>query len=354
MKIVMTGGGTAGHVTANLALIPFLRKDGWQIDYIGGSDGMERALVEGIESVTYHGISTGKLRRYFDVKNLSDPFRVLRGLGQARRVIRQIKPDVVFSKGGFVSVPVVYAAAMNKVPVVSHESDMTPGLANKLNAPFTSVICTTFPETASAIKRGVFTGTPLRKEIFSGDRSRGLGMFGFDGKKPVLLMTGGSQGAAAVNNALRGALDAVQNTFDVLHLCGKGKLDAELKHRPGYRQVEFLADAMPHAFACADMVLSRAGANSLCELLALRKPHLLVPYPKGKTSRGDQVDNALSFERRGFSRVLWQEDLTSERLAKELEQTWRDRQYFIDRMKKEPSADGTQAVLREIVKAARK
>ena len=353
MKIVMTGGGSAGHVTPNLALIPFLKEKGWDIAYIGGAEGMERALIEAVEGVKYHGISTGKLRRYFDVKNLTDPFRVIKGLAQARAILRRERPNVVFSKGGFVSVPVVYAAAICGIPVVSHESDMTPGLANKLNAPFTKVICTTFPETARQLKRGVHTGTPLRAELYKGDKQRGLTMFSLDGHKPVLMMTGGSQGAVAVNTALRGALTKLLTSFDVLHLCGKGNLDPSLEGKEGYRQVEYLSEGMTDAFAAADIVLSRAGSNSICELLALRKPNLLVPYPKGSTSRGDQVDNAISFEKRGFSRVLWQQDMTADRLYEEIMQTWKRREELAAAMRAEPSADGTQAVLEQIEKAAR-
>lgn len=348
MKIVMTGGGTAGHVTPNLALIPLLKERGWQIAYIGGGDGIERGLIEAVEGVPFFGISTGKLRRYFDLKNLSDPFRVLKGLAQAHRILGRERPDVVFSKGGFVAVPVVYAAAMRRIPVVAHESDMTPGLANKLCAPFTRVLCTTFPETAKSVKRGVHTGAPLRAELYHGEREKGLSMFSLDGHKPVLMMTGGSQGAVAVNTALRQALGRLLTTFDVLHLCGRGNLDPALEGKEGYRQVEYVSEGMSDAFAAADIVLSRAGSNSICELLALKKPHLLVPYPKGSTSRGDQVDNALSFEKRGFSRVLQQQDMTPDRLYEEIMQTWKRREELKGAMKKEPSADGTMAVLRQI------
>lgn len=353
MKIVMTGGGSAGHVTPNLALIPHLRERGWEIAYIGGDSGIERGLIEAV-GVPYFGIAAGKLRRYFDIKNLSDPFRVIKGIAQARRVLGSERPDVVFSKGGFVSVPVVYAAATRGIPVVSHESDMTPGLANKLNMPFTKVICTTFPETARRLKRGVYTGTPLRAELYEGDRRRGLDAFSLQGDKPVLMMTGGSQGAVAVNTALRAALPRLLETFDVLHLCGGGNLDPALEGLAGYRQAEYLREGMNDAFAAADIVLSRAGSNSICELLALRKPHLLVPYPKGATSRGDQVDNALSFEGRGFSRVLWQQDMTPERLYEEIMRTWRERDALVAAMEREPSADGTMAVLGEIERVAAK
>lgn len=354
MKIIFTGGGSAGHVTPNLALIPLFLEKGWQVDYIGGAKGMERGLIEPLDGVTYHGISTGKLRRYVDIKNLTDPFRVLHGLGQAVGLMRRLRPDVVFSKGGFVAVPVVYAARLCGVPVVSHESDMTPGLANRLCAPFVRSVCTTFPETAQRIARGVHTGTPLRRELFAGDRARALKRHGFSGGKPILMMTGGSLGAVSVNTALRRALDRLLPTFDVLHLCGKGNLEPVLDGRAGYRQVEYLSEGMNDAFAAADLVLSRAGSNSICELLALRKPHLLIPYPKGATSRGDQIDNAISFRDRGFSNVLFQENMTPETLVQAIMQTWENRAQYVDTMKKEPSADGTKAVFDEIVRQAKK
>lgn len=350
-KIVMTGGGTAGHVTANLALIPHLQKRGWQVSYIGSVGGMEEGLLSGVQDVVYHGISSGKLRRYFDVKNLSDPFKVIKGLGQAYSLLGKIKPDIVFSKGGFVSVPVAVAAGLRGIPLICHESDLSPGLANRISQPFAKLVCTSFPETAKQIKKGVYTGTPLRDELFSGTRQGGLALFGLSEKKPVIMVTGGSSGAQAINEALRAALPALLADFQVLHLCGKG--NAVEQSFSGYKQVEYLTQGMADAFACADVLVSRAGSNTLCEILALKKPNLLIPYPKGATSRGDQIENAASFAQRGLSMVLDQSMLTPDSLVDAVRALYEKREDYINAMFQEPSGNGLEAVLRLIEENAR-
>ena len=351
-RIVLTGGGTAGHVSPNQALIPLLQSEGWDIHYIGTKAGIERSLIEPMQGVTYHAVSSGKLRRYFDLKNFTDPFRVIAGAFQSFAIIRKLKPSVVFSKGGFVSVPVVVGAALCRVPVVMHESDITPGLANKLCKPFAKVVCTTFPECAKLLgDKGLETGTPLREAIFSGSRDRGLALAGFDGSKPVLMMIGGSLGAQSVNAVLREALPAITKKFDVLHVCGKGNLASELEGMSGYRQFEYLSDDLPDAFACADVVLSRAGSNSLSELLALRKPALLIPYHSG---RGDQLLNANSLKDRGLAHVMVQSDLNAQSLPQALDRLWEDRALLIQRMDALPNADGRQAVLDQIHRYAKK
>ena len=350
-RIVLTGGGTAGHVSPNQALIPHLLKEGWEIHYIGTKNGIERTLIEPMRDVTYHAVSSGKLRRYFDVKNFTDPFRVIAGMFQSFSVISKLKPAVVFSKGGFVSVPVVVAAALCGVPVVMHESDITPGLANKLCKPFAQAICTTFPECAKLLgSKGVQTGTPLRAQIFSGSRERGLRLSGFDGNKPVLMMIGGSLGAQTVNAVLRESLPALTRKYDVLHVCGKGNLSPELNQTPGYRQFEYLSDELPDAFACADIVLSRAGSNSLSELLALRKPMLLIPYHSG---RGDQVLNAESLKARGLAHVMPQSTMNTASLPAAIDALWADKDLLIQRLNALDDADGTQAVLAQIHKYAK-
>ena len=349
-RIVLTGGGTAGHVTPNLALIPELRKAGWEIHYIGTENGIERQLVENVEGVTYHGIASGKLRRYFDWKNFTDPFRVIKGVGQAAAIIAKLKPSVIFSKGGFVSVPVVFAGYLNRVPVVCHESDMTPGLANKLTTPFAKALCCTFPEAAKlAGDKGVHTGSPIRPEILKGDRSRGLQRFGFSENRPVLMVTGGSSGAQAINKALREALPNLTGAFQVLHLCGAGNLDPMLDGTPNYRQVEYLNEEMPDAFACADILISRAGSNTVCEIVALKKPCLLIPYPKA-ASRGDQILNAESLEKRGLADVLMQENMDAEVLTKRIISLYHDRGRLIDALEAEQSGNGLQNVLDQIYK----
>ena len=239
-KIILTGGGSAGHVTPNLALLPQLQAEGIEVHYIGTADGIERTIVSERSDITYHVISSGKLRRYFSWKNFTDPFRVLRGMFQARRIMREVKPAAVFSKGGFVSVPVVIAAHGKHIPVVTHESDYTPGLANKINAKFADKICVTFEDTLSHVgAKGVHTGTPIRPELYEGDKERGLSFLGFDDKKPILLVMGGSLGAAAVNDAVRAALPKLLLSYDIVHLCGKGKVEESLA-QPGYRQFEYV------------------------------------------------------------------------------------------------------------------
>ena len=351
-RIVLTGGGTAGHVSPNQALIPHLLREGWDIHYIGTKSGIERSLIEPMQGVAYHAVSSGKLRRYFDLKNFTDPFRVLAGAVQSVVLIRRLKPHIVFSKGGFVSVPVVLGSALCGVPVVMHESDITPGLANKLCKPFAKAVCTTFPECANLLgEKGVQTGTPLRAQIFSGTRERGLQLCGFDGRKPVLMMIGGSLGAQSVNAVLREALPALTQKFDVLHVCGRGNLVPELEGRVGYRQFEYLSDGLPDAFACADLVLSRAGSNSLSELMALCKPMLLIPYHSG---RGDQLLNANSLKARGLAHVMVQSDLSAQSLPPAIDALWEDRALLVQRLRALPDADGTQLVLDQIEKYRKK
>ena len=352
-KIVLTGGGTAGHVTPNLALIPRLMNDGWEVHYIGAANSAEQELITQVPGVQYHTVSVGKLRRYFDPKNFSDPFRVIRGIRQATQIIHKIKPNVVFSKGGFVSVPVVYGAKFNGVPVVIHESDMTPGLANKLCAPIAKVECCTFPEAVKYTRgKGVHTGTPIRPEILSGDRSRALKRFGFNENRPVLMVVGGSSGAQAINAAVWRALPRLTENFQVLHLVGKGNRNASFTGMDNYAQYEYLNDEMADAYACADIIVSRAGANALCEMLAARKPALLIPYPKS-ASRGDQVLNAESFRARGLSHVMMQEDMTPDTLVKAIEDLYHDRGTLYQAMDAEPTANGIDAVLEQIYKYAK-
>ena len=352
-KIVMTGGGTGGHVTPNLALIPRLQADGWEIHYIGGANSVEQELISAVPGIKYYSVAVGKLRRYLDVKNFSDPFRVLKGIAQATGIIRKIKPNVVFSKGGFVSVPVVYGAKLNGVPVVTHESDLTPGLANKLCLPFASVQCCTFPEAVKYAKgKGVHTGTPIRPEVLSGKRENGLKRFGFDRNLPVLMVVGGSSGAQAINECVRQALPRLTQSFQVLHLCGKGNLNSASEGTQNYVQCEYLNEEMADAYACADVIISRAGSNALCEILALHKPALLIPYP-ASASRGDQILNAESFRKRGLSHVLDQAEMTPDVLKQRVIRLYHDRGAILDAMEKEASANGIDNVLAQIYKAAK-
>ena len=352
-KIILTGGGSAGHVTPNLALLPQLLAEGIEVHYIGTADGIERTILSERKDVTYHIISSGKLRRYFSWKNFTDPFRVMRGLFQARRVMREVKPAAVFSKGGFVSVPVVIAAHGKHIPVVTHESDYTPGLANKINAKFADRICVTFEDTLAHVgAKGVHTGTPIRPELYQGDEERGLAFLGFDDKKPVLLIMGGSLGASVVNDAVRAALPKLLISYDIVHLCGKGKVEEQL-NQPGYRQFEYVNEALPDVLAATDVVVSRAGANAVFEFLALSKPVLLIPLPRS-ASRGDQILNAGYFARKGFAMVLEQESLTPETLLDAVNDLYDRRLSFIATMSAEPLADGTDEVLAVIRSAMKK
>ena len=352
-RIILTGGGTAGHVTPNIALLPRLRELQYDIHYIGSYNGMEKQLVEQ-QGIPYHGISSGKLRRYFSLQNFMDPFRVLKGFSEANRLIKQLKPDVIFSKGGFVSVPVVIAGKKNHVPVIIHESDMTPGLANKLSIPSAAKVCCNFPETLSSLPqdKAVLTGSPIRQELFTGDKEKARAFCGFKEVKPVILIVGGSLGAVAVNNAVRKILPELLKDFQVVHLCGKGKTDESLKGTTGYVQYEYIQDELPDLFAMADVVISRAGANAICEIRELHKPNLLIPL-SAKASRGDQILNARSFERQGFSMVLEEEEITETKLLDTIHQLYTDRQKYTEAMAGNGRVDSISKITELIEECAR-
>lgn len=345
-KIIMTGGGTAGHVTPNIALMPALKEAGFDIEYIGSINGMEKGLIEAT-GTPYHGISSGKLRRYFDWKNFSDPFRVLKGYGQAVSLMKKIKPDVVFSKGGFVSVPVVLAAKHCHIPAIIHESDITPGLANKIAIKGAKKVCCNFPETMKYLPadKAVLTGSPIRRELFSGNSENAIRLCNFkDHSKPVLLIIGGSLGSKIVNEAVRKVLPELLEKFYVIHLCGNGNLDNSLSGTIGYAQFEYASSELTDMFALADMAISRAGANSICELLALHKPNILIPL-SAAASRGDQVLNANSFKKQGFSYVLEEEHLTAESLLKAVQEVYDNRQKYIDAMAQSGQMDSIGTIV---------
>ena len=352
-KLLLTGGGTAGHVTPNIAMLPLLREQGCDISYIGSYNGIEKKLITE-QNVPYYGISTGKLRRYFDLKNLTDPFRVIKGCFEARKLIRTIKPDVVFSKGGFVSVPVVLAAHREHIPVIIHESDMTPGLANKICIPYANKVCCNFPETVAMIPdgKGILTGTPIRAELSQGDRQTGLDLCHFTSNKPVIMVIGGSLGAQHVNEAIRSILPSLLERFQVVHLCGKGKVDESFYSTTGYYQFDYIEKELMDLFAAADIVVSRAGANAIFELLSLNKPNLLNPLPAG-ASRGDQILNAQSFKKQGFSMVLPEEELTNESLYLAICNLYEHRAEYIDCMKKSSGNDSIKQIVALINEASK-
>ena len=344
-KIVLTGGGTAGHVTPNIALLPHLQKLGYEVSYMGSYDGIEKKLIADFD-IPYYGIATGKFRRYFDPKNFTDPFRVVKGFSEAKKILKEIKPDVVFSKGGFVAVPVVRAAAALKIPCIIHESDMTPGLANKLCIPVATKVCCNFPETIQNLPddKAILTGSPIREELAHGNAEAGRTLCGFNTEKPVIMVIGGSLGSLNVNRFVRAALPLLLEDFQVVHLCGKDKVDNMLLNQPGYKQFEYLKSELKDIFAMADIVVSRAGANAICELLALNKPNILIPLPSA-SSRGDQLLNAKSFESQGFSIVIDEDDLSEKLLAEKIHELYFTKQTYIDAMSKSNQSDAINTII---------
>ena len=343
-KILLTGGGTAGHVTPNIALIPYLKEAGFEIEYMGSYDGIEKSLIEE-EGIPYYGISSGKLRRYLDVKNLTDPLRILKGLSEAKDYMKKHKPDIVFSKGGFVSVPVIFAASSMHIPIVIHESDLTPGLANKLSIPKADVVCYNFPETKEYLPEGksIHTGLPVRRELAQGDAHKGYEFCGFTEDKPLLMIIGGSLGAVKINIAVREALPELLKTFHIAHICGNGKMDDAYQDIEGYHQFEYVSDELPDLFAAASIIVSRAGANVIYEIASLKKPSVLIPLGTDQ-SRGDQILNANSFKKRGFAEVLLEENLSKESLSNDVFEVYANKESYIDAISASEQNDSARKV----------
>ena len=353
MRIVLTGGGTAGHITPHIAMLPRLRAQGFDIHYIGTRSGMEFALIER-EGIPFHAISAGKLRRYFDMKNAADLLRIGKGYAQALGILRRLRPDVLLSKGGFVSSPVVWAAWAQRIPAIIHESDISPGLANRLSMPFAARVCYTFPETERYLKRGqgVLTGLPVREELGAGDAAAGREFCRFDAGRPVVLIIGGSQGSGLLNTIIRDGLAALLPDFQVCHLCGKGHLAAELTQTRGYAQFEYVHDELPHLLALADIVVARSGATTLFELLALHKANLLIPLSK-QASRGDQILNARSFAQQGFSRVLMEDELNQQTFLAALHEVYAQRDSYAAAMAGAQAQRAVDAVMEVIMGCCR-
>lgn len=349
-KIMFTGGGTAGHVSPNIALIQKLKilypEEQLQMVYIGGKNGIEKEMIAG-EGISYHGISCGKLRRYRSLKNVSDMFRVLAGIFQSLRIMRKEKPDLLFSKGGFVAVPPVLAARFWKIPILIHESDYSPGLTTKISSRFAKKICLTFEDTAEYFKGKdiAITGTPIRKRLQLGKKEAGYALTGFTPEKPVIMVMGGSQGSQAINQALLEILPSLTKENQVIHLTGRGNAAKMPQDMPGYKAYDFLSDELADAFAITDYVISRAGSNAIFEFLALQKPMLLIPLPLS-ASRGDQILNAAYFEKKGYALTMPQEEVNAESLTAALQELKAKRKDIIRNMK--DSGDGTDAVLAEI------
>ncbi|WP_413374859.1 undecaprenyldiphospho-muramoylpentapeptide beta-N-acetylglucosaminyltransferase [Alkalihalobacillus sp. 1P02AB] len=347
-KIVFTGGGTAGHVTPNLAIINEIRGGDFQIDYIGSRNGIEKELAEKA-GIPYHAISSGKLRRYIDFENVKDIFRVVKGCVDARRVLKKIKPDLVFSKGGFVSVPVIVAASTLKIPIYIHESDLTPGLANKISQRFATKIFTSFDETKKYLpeEKTEAIGSPIRKEILSGSRERGRKWLEFHSQLPVLLIMGGSLGARKINEAVRDNIEELTKRYQIVHLCGKNNLDESLLGKTGYKQFEYVHEELSDILATTDLVITRGGSNAIFEFLALEIPMVIIPLSKAQ-SRGDQILNAKSFQSKGYSLTLEEEDLTKESLLEHLEMISQKERLMKEKMRSGNQTDALQKLVDEI------
>ena len=353
MKIVLTGGGTSGHVTPNIALLDVLKKHFEDIYYIGTEKGVEKSLIEA-EGVPFFTIEAGKLRRYIDIENIKDISRIFKGYKKSVKILKKLKPDVVFSKGGFVSCPVVWAAHKLKIPVVLHESDITPGLANKLCLPFASKICYAFAETEKHLPedKRVYTGLPVRKEILEGERNKGLEMCSFEEGKPTLTIMGGSLGSAFLNDTVRMNLDSLLKHFNICHLCGKGHIDHSLLNVKGYCQFEYVNKELCHIMAATDMLVSRAGATAIFEIIELKKPALLIPLSR-RVSRGDQIDNAKSFANEGLVEYIEEENLNPSEFTEKVLSLYMSRDEYVKIQSEKTTKDSRNAVLEVILQAVK-
>lgn len=350
----MTGGGTAGHVTPNIAMIPKLEKDGHKIYYIGTENGIENKLIKN-EGVDYYTISAGKLRRYLSMENIKDISKIAKGFVEASLHIKNIKPDIVFSKGGFVSCPVVWAAWINKIPVIIHESDLTPGLANKLSMPFAKKVCHAFPETEKYIskEKAALTGIPVRDKIKKGDKNKGLNLCNFDKSKNTILVIGGSLGSKFINELIRSSLDDLLKKYNICHICGAGAIDETLSNKKGYKQFEYVGDELSDLFAMSDLVISRAGATTLYELLTLTKPNILIPL-SAKSSRGDQILNANFFKKEGYSEVIDEDTATKDALINTITKVFGKKNHYVKNMKKSNLRNGSDTIINLIKDISKK
>ncbi|HHB3662955.1 TPA: undecaprenyldiphospho-muramoylpentapeptide beta-N-acetylglucosaminyltransferase [Staphylococcus aureus] len=352
-KIAFTGGGTVGHVSVNLSLIPTALLQGYEALYIGSKNGIEREMIESqLPEIKYYPISSGKLRRYISLENAKDVFKVLKGILDARKVLKKEKPDLLFSKGGFVSVPVVIAAKSLNIPTLIHESDLTPGLANKIALKFAKKIYTTFEETLNYLpkEKADFIGATIREDLKNGNAHNGYQLTGFNENKKVLLVMGGSLGSKKLNSIIRENLDALLQQYQVIHLTGKGLKDAQVK-KSGYIQYEFVKEDLTDLLAITDTVISRAGSNAIYEFLTLRIPMLLVPLGLDQ-SRGDQIDNANHFADKGYAKAIDEEQLTAQILLQELNEMEQERTRIINNMKSYEQSYTKEALFDKMIKDA--
>ncbi|WP_248316973.1 undecaprenyldiphospho-muramoylpentapeptide beta-N-acetylglucosaminyltransferase [Staphylococcus aureus] len=352
-KIAFTGGGTVGHVSVNLSLIPTALSQGYEALYIGSKNGIEREMIESqLPEIKYYPISSGKLRRYISLENAKDVFKVLKGILDARKVLKKEKPDLLFSKGGFVSVPVVIAAKSLNIPTIIHESDLTPGLANKIALKFAKKIYTTFEETLNYLpkEKADFIGATIREDLKNGNAHNGYQLTGFNENKKVLLVMGGSLGSKKLNSIIRENLDALLQQYQVIHLTGKELKDDQVK-KSGYIQYEFVKEDLTDLLAITDTVISRAGSNAIYEFLTLRIPMLLVPLGLDQ-SRGDQIDNANHFADKGYAKAIDEEQLTAQILLQELNEMEQERTRIINNMKSYEQSYTKEALFDKMIKDA--
>lgn len=351
-SIVLCGGGTAGHVMPNVALLKHLQKHFKKIYYIGSVNGIEKDIIKEYPFVKYYPITTVKFIRSFNLKNLLIPFKLLKGYYQSKKILKQIKPDIIFSKGGYVSVPVTFAGKKLKIPVVAHESDFNLGLANKLILKNCTKMCCSFKHTAETLKdKGVFTLSPVRDSLFLGNKEKAKQECKFINNNPTILVIGGSLGAKAINDCVFNVAKDLVKKYNVIHVVGKGNINKNINFK-NYYQIEFCSN-IENFFALADLVVSRAGSNAINEFLVLNKPMLLIPLPKGN-SRGDQVLNAKYFEENGFAYVLEQENLTEKTLLKEIDKLQLNSNKIKQNQSKFKGKNGTDNVLKVILENVKK
>lgn len=346
-KIVLTGGGTGGHITPHLAVIPKLNENGFKTYYIGSEEGMEKDIMKKI--MPYYSVTTCKLKRKLDFSNLLIPFKLIKGVLEAKKILKEIKPDIIFSKGGFVAVPVVLAAHSLKIPVITHESDYSLGLANKIIKNKCYKVCTSFENLAKNLKNGYFTGSPVRKELLNGNKQIIMQKYNFDDKKPNVLFIGGSLGSKTINEKVFKGAERLCKNYNIIHLVGKNNINNNVKI-PNYVQIEFVEN-IKDLYAFSDIVVTRGGSNVLFELLALKKPMLIIPLSK-KESRGDQLLNAEYFKEKGYANVLLEENLTVNTLEMGIEKTFSNKNLLKGNMKAD-FKNGTDAIVDLIVKTVK-
>lgn len=339
--IVLTGGGTAGHIMPNIALIPELKKHFDRIVYIGSKNGMEKDIIKKFSDIEFIEIETVKLIRKFTFKNLLIPIKLFKSINSCKKILKQIKPDIIFSKGGYVAVPVCSAGKSLGIKIISHESDFSFGLANKLILKKCNLMLTSFRETCKNNKC-IYTGSPIREEIFKGDKKNCE--VNFKKKQPTILIFGGSLGAKKINEVVFKSIDKLKD-YNIIHIVGKN--NTKFIDKPNYFQKEFVDNIWDY-FALSDLVVSRAGANSIFEILALKKPMLLIPLSKAQ-SRGDQIENANAFKRYGFASVLYEEELSPVSLKKSIDYLYRNKERYIKKMQEASSVPSNKLVIQKIL-----